>query len=507
MTTPIFPTVRTGTEHHDHPRDLVPDAADGIDQPVEIDGRRRPLARWSRSHDHRHGDHQQDGEDRDGGPPRLVRWAGPLVVTGLLAAAAVRFLDNPEPPSNVTTPRTPADVIAGLEGAVANRPDDLVAWQQLGGAYLSRAAQTGDPSYYDQAGAAFDQADRIYPDHPSSIVARASLALSQHQFERALALGEKTLAQRPGNPETLAVLVDANVELGRYEAAADYSQQLLDARPGVAALTRASYQRELRGDRAGALTAMVAAEAAAGGEAAAFRGGDARPLVALATVVALQGEILFNGGRAEDAATRYRRALELAPDLTLAEVGLARADAAVGRTAIAIERLERSVNRVPTLQGATLLADLQRLAGVASTGDDLVDIIVQLQRSNGATIDLELAVHLANRGRPDIALAETAFAAQPSIYGADALAWSLTRAGRAPEALPYVEQSLKLGGGDAALRAHAAMAFDAVGDAGRARDELSLAFSTNPFFRFDLRAEWSELASRLGVAVPPEWTP
>ena len=437
---------------------------------------------------------------------RMGRWAGPLVVLGLLAAAAVRFLDDPEPAARVAVPQQQGDVISGLEAAVAARPGDLGAWQQLGSAYLAQAASSGDPSYYDQAGAAFERAEQLAPGNPTTMLGRASLALSQHHFDRALELGEAALALRPQNAEALAVLVDANVELGRYDVAAAVTQQLLDVRPGMAALTRTSYQRELHGDLAGALTAMVQAEAAAGGADTAATGGDSRPLLSLATVVALEGDVLSADGRPAEAAARYQRALELAPTLALAEIGLARTDAAAGQLDAAIARLEELINRSPTLPAATLLGDLQRLAGLPATGDELVDVIVQLQRSSGATVDMELAVHLADRGRPDLDLALAAYTERPSIYGADVLGWSLTRAGRGGEALPYVEQALSLGTEDAVLHFHAAMAYDAAGRRDLAARELQSAFDTNPYFTFGLRAEATELAGRLAVAVPAAWT-
>jgi tetratricopeptide (TPR) repeat protein len=442
---------------------------------------------------------------------RLVRWAGPLVAAGLLAAAGVRFFADPPAEPTVATPTDAASVLSGLEAAVAARPGDVVAWQQLARAYVDQATRTGDPAFAGQAADALDRAERLAPGDTSTALGRAALALYRHDFEAAREAAEAVLRQRPGNAEALAVLVDADVELGRYEQAAAYAQQLLDMRPGMAAFTRASYQRELRGDLDGALQAMVQAEAAAGGldaarlTTAAGVGGDARSSGALATVVALQGDVLFSRGQAVEAAERYERALELAPDLSQASIGLARTEAAAGRYERAAALLDALVRRTPTLAAATLLADVQRLAGRPADGDELVDVIVQLQRSAGSTVDLELADHLANRGRPDVELARAAYRQRPSVYGADALGWTLTRAGRAAEALPYVEQSLSLGTADAALRFHAAVAFDATGDRDRARRELTLAFSTNPWFTFGLQAEATALAERLGVAAPTGW--
>ena len=71
----------------------------------------------------------------------------------------------------------------------------------------------------------------------------------------------------PDNPDALAVMVDANVELGRYDDASATLQELLDRHPGLPAYARLSYVRELHGDTSGALRAMREADTAANGVA------------------------------------------------------------------------------------------------------------------------------------------------------------------------------------------------------------------------------------------------
>lgn len=437
-----------------------------------------------------------------------MRLIGPAVVVALLTAAGLRFFSNPTsvaPNGPAPADQTFDDVLTGLRARTESNPDDLTAWQQLGSAYVAAGARNGDPTHYQQAESAFQRADALLADHPDTLWGRATVALGLHQFAVAQELGERALALRPAHAPTLAVLVDAAVELGRYDEAAARSQELLNARPGVTAWTRAAYQRELRGDQDGAMAALVAAEAATGGLNAVRSQGPASRL-SLATVLALQGEVLTSIGNHGDASARYRLAAELSPGLALAELGLARGEASAGRYQAAIERLTLLTQTTPTLTAAALLADVQRLAGVPPTGEELVAAIVSLQRDVGASIDLELAVHLADRDRPDVPLATAAFEAQPSVYAADALAWTLTRAGRGPEALPYAAQALSLGTGDAALLARAALTYEAVGDAARARQLLQRAFDIDPYFTFGQREHFSAAALRLGISPPVVWT-
>ena len=60
------------------------------------------------------------------------------------------------------------------------------------------------------------------------------------------------------------MIADAQIELGRYGAAERSIQRLVDAKPGLAAYSRASYYRELSGDTAGAIEAMRLAASAGG---------------------------------------------------------------------------------------------------------------------------------------------------------------------------------------------------------------------------------------------------
>lgn len=439
----------------------------------------------------------------------LARGGGPLVVLSLLTAAGARFLHDPGADSTTSvfdTDRAPNDVstasvdpVAAARSAAEARPDDIAGWQRLGTLSLQRAIRSSDPVDYQVAREAFDRADRLLPDDPTTITGRATLELSLHQFDEAYALATRAVAARPRDTAALAALVDAEVELGRYNEAAVHTQQLLDARPAVAALSRASYQRELRGDIDGALVAMVQAEGAAGGVAAP-EAGDRNEL---ATVVALQGDIRWAAGDLVAAGDRYRDALELAGGLPIADIGLARVDAATGRTQDAIDRLKTLLGRAPYLPAATLLADLEAAYGRTGSGADLVAAIATLQRAAGAVVDLELAVHLADLGTPDVALARTAYASRPSVYGADALAWSLLRSGDAVGALPLTVEALQLGTADPMLRFHAAAVFAAVGQRDRAARELERVAASNPRFSVRLRPEIERLATDLGIALRP----
>jgi tetratricopeptide (TPR) repeat protein len=462
----------------EHTVNTVPARAGNDAGPARAPRAPRPRARWLR---------------------RLV----PVAVVGaLVGAAAARFAADPSPAAvGGTAPAavSPAEQLATLQARTRTEPKDLDAWQQLGTLYVRNAVRTGDPSLYGAAAAAFDRADALSPGATRTLLGRGLLDLTLHKFSDARDLGARAHAADPYDADALAILVDASVETGRYDDAAAFLQDMLDVRPGLAALSRVSYLRELHGDVPGALDAMRRAETA--GSGASFD---------QASVISLEGDIEFNHGNVDGAGRDYVRALAISPDVVLAQLGQARVAAARGDYDSAISALTALTARYPLPAAVSLLGDLQTVTGRgtdAGRSVDLVRTIFTLQRSSGAVVDLESAVFEADHGGTDaVELAQAALAERPTVYAADAMTWALVQAGRAADALPYLAQALRLGTADASVHYHAAVAYADTGDAARAATELTQAFAINPWFSFLHRAAATALAARLGVPLPAAWS-
>jgi Flp pilus assembly protein TadD len=100
-------------------------------------------------------------------------------------------------------------------------------------------------------------------------------------------------------------------------------------------------------------------------------------------------------------------------------------------------------------------------------------------------VDLESAVSRADnliRPRKTVELARRARAARPSIYGDDALAWALARAGRCDEAVPLARQALRLGTEDGLLFFHLGYAEGCAGNRSAMRGAYARALEVNPAF-------------------------
>ncbi|MBA2336812.1 MAG: tetratricopeptide repeat protein, partial [Acidimicrobiia bacterium] len=358
------------------------------------------------------------------------------VVVGL-ALGRFLFLEPSVAPAAIgPAPTTIEGRIDQLERLAADGSEDPNVFQQLGSSYIIVAAQTGDPLMYTQADAALRRADSLAPDQPATLIARATLANVLHQFDEAHDLATRALDTDPTSIEGLAALADAQVELGHYQEAADTVQAMLDLDPGVPALSRASYLRQLYGDMPGALRLMHQARAAAG-----------TPYLA-AAVDSLLGEVYTAAGQPAEALAAYEQAENAWPGMSLAITGRARSLAMLGRTDEAIEILMAETERATALGPVILLADLLAAQGrgdEAADAYELVEVIGLLQEEAGAIVDLELAISRAGRGLDTaVASAEAVFAARPdNIYAADAMAWALHRTGRTAEAVAHIEQALR----------------------------------------------------------------
>lgn len=386
------------------------------------------------------------------------------------------FLATPEAERMPAGPASTGDLVASLEAQVQTRPTDLSAWQQLGTAYLRAATETGNPSFYSRAGAAFDAAAALDPENLDTVVGTALLALARHDFELAAATAGEIVGDDPFNSQGLLVLVDAEIELGEYEQAAIHLQQLLDLKPALPALSRTSYLRELHGDLPGAEQVMI--QALTAGSRSSFD---------LAVTTALLGDLYLKRGDVGRADERYLEAQALAPDLVTAGIGRARVEVARGRLDLAAGLLETVVQRFPDPGALTLLGEVQTLRGLNEEAEQAfatVGVIADLQRDAGAIVDLELARFMADHGDPEqaLTLARAAYEERPTVFAAQILAWSLHQAGDSLSALPYAKEALRLGTADASLLLQAAVIADANGDQSLAEDLRSKTSGIDPWF-------------------------
>jgi tetratricopeptide (TPR) repeat protein len=372
------------------------------------------------------------------------------------------------------------DAVADFQRAVRAEPGSAAAYAGLGDAYLTRARETGDPGFYSRAGRAFDAALRRSPDDLGALIGAGTLAGLRHDFAEQLRIGRRAVAQAPELSRPYTVVADAQIELGRYEAAAQTIQRLVDRKPGPASYARASYYRELSGDLAGAASAMRLAVSAGGSaESAAY-------------VSVLLGDLELQRGRIGAARAAYTDALRALPDYPAGLVGLARAEMAGGSLEGAAARLRRAAERMPLPRTLTLLSEVEATLGneraaeaalaaaraqIALVGGEAA--MPEAGASAGAAVlpDADAVLFAADHGSPAAAvrLGRRVWQAAPSVRSADALGWALTRAGRPVEGHSFARRALRLGSRDPLFRLHTGIAAREAGLTAPAARHLAVA--------------------------------
>ncbi|MBS1965338.1 MAG: tetratricopeptide repeat protein [Chloroflexi bacterium SZAS-1] len=396
---------------------------------------------------------------------------------------------------------TTDQLIWDYQQRVRQNPDDVQSYAVLGAAYLQKARDTGDPTFYGKAQAVIDTALKHEPQNVDALIGAGTLANARHQFHDALRLGEQARALNPTVPRVYGVIADAQTELGMYDQAIQTLQTMIDMRPDLSSFSRVSYARELHGDLDGAIAMMQAAVQAGG------------PASENSAWVRVQlGNLFFAQGDLAAAEQQYQGTLTLLPDYVYAQAGLARVRAAQGQVRAAVALYQQSIARMPLPEFVIGLGELYQADGQpaeATKQYELVQAMQQLFKANGVDTDLELALFDADHGADagaTVALARAAYARRPSIKAADTLGWALLRAGQVDEARRYANEALRLGTRDALMLYHAGMIAQAQGDAAQARAWLNAALTLNPHFSplFAPQARQALAALRTASAVQEE---
>ena len=412
--------------------------------------------------------------------PNLLKLLVPLAAfaSALVLFVALGSSDKIEPPDRAggiefAVPRGAStdQRIAILQGAVRDGIGGAQGYALLGGAYLQRNRETGDPSYYSRAERSFDAALRRDPRNLAGVLGAGTLAGARHDFREQLRRGLEAHRLEPELAAPYTVISDGQIELGRYQAAARTIQRLVDLKPNLASYTRAAYYLELRGDLDDAVRVMRLAVSAG-----------AEIPENLAYVQTMLGDLELQRGRPGAALATYKDALRRLPGYGRAETGVARVQNARGDLAGAARRLRGVAQRLPVTTSLILLAETDLARGDTRAAEIDLEVVRTQQRlleAAGARPDAELVLFEADHGDPQTAvrLARRLWAEAPSVRSADALGRALTRAGRPAEGLTWARRALRVGSRDPLFHLHAGIAAKAAGQWDLAARELRTALA------------------------------
>ena len=390
--------------------------------------------------------------------------------------------------------RTATDkTVEDIQSRLTRRNNDPTLLASLGLAYLQKARETADPSYYAKAETVLRQAQAAGNGADDALHGLGQLALARHQFAEALEFGRQAAAINPYRAAHYGVIGDALVELGRYEEAAQVFQKMVDTRPDLASYSRVSYMRELHGLTEGAIEAMQRAVNAGAG-----------PAENIAYIRVQLGHLYFNSGHVDEAERTYNTTLSRLPNYAPALVGLGRVAEARGDLNAAIDLTKQAADAAPQPEYLITLGDLYTRAGRATEAArqyELVGVLEQVLVATGTDLDVEMSLFAADQGKtlePALERARRGYERRPTIHAADALGWTLYRAGRFEEADRYATEALRLGTKDSLKLFHAGMIAKANGRTDDARRLLGQALALNPHFSVLHAEEAKQTLAALG---------
>lgn len=370
----------------------------------------------------------------------------------------------------------PATSISYYQDRIRRAPDKVQAYAELGQVYLQHARSTAqEAEYLPRAEEVLEAALKRDPDNYHVLLVKGSLMNSLHRFEDAKAIAQQLIERHPSHAFPYGILIDAHVELGEYEEAVAASDRMNAIRPDLASYARASYLRELHGDTEGAIEAMtMAAEAGVAG-----RENRAWALYNLAN--------LYLGN--EDRATAryiYEGLLEERADYPFALAGLGHLAHLDGNYAEAERYFQQAHSIVPNPTFLEFLAETYAASGQDEQAEAIAEqLLDELEEaySFGENVDMEKADLLADLDRDldtALRLAEVNYQRRPGhLHTLETLAWTLHKQGRSAEAIPYIEQAMRLDSGDAMVDYRAAHIYLGANQPAQAQKHFALALERN----------------------------
>jgi tetratricopeptide (TPR) repeat protein len=371
-----------------------------------------------------------------------------------------------------------ASQAAVLEGVdkVRKAPDKVKNWVVLGDVLAQRLRDTADQTYYDFSEKAYLHALQLQPDCADAMSGMAWVTGGRHVFDASMDWAHKALAIAPGSADSYAMLGDAHLELGDYEAAFDDYQKMMDLRPDLSSWSRGAYLLWITGDELKAVSLMEKAIRAGGP----FAENTAWCRAKLATMHLHEG--------ATDAAAQV-----LEPSLREhsknPHVLLAAAQVAVASKDfdVAEAYYKMLMEKAPNHDALAGLGDICAFKGDKEGAEKYYVQVEELHATHlasGVHDHAQMARFLADHDRnliEAVRLAEQHKLTQ-NVLEADVLAWVYFKNGDMPQAIEAMKRALSRKTPDAAMHYHAGMIAAAAGDTGSARRHLQTALGMDPQF-------------------------
>jgi tetratricopeptide (TPR) repeat protein len=419
------------------------------------------------------------------------------IATIAMLATAANCADTPasrQSPAAVSSHRynQTDGTIRFWQWKVSRDPDDYFNYDHLGAAYIQKARETGDITYYSLAeqslgrSLALESKDR---EAVSALAHMAAVYFGEHRFPDAIDYARRAAALKTGDVSQYAIIGDAQLEMGEYAKAAESFAKLREAaRSPEHASARIQYLAESRWAALDFIEGHAARSEAELKQAIDTATAAQAPAENIAWTQFMLGEELFLTGEIAGAENSYRASLKSYPGFHRALSGLARVSAAEHKYDEAAQFYVQAIGVIPLPIYAAALGDVyQKMERVddARKQYELVEYIARLNAMNKIVYNRELALFYADHDRqlPESAeLARNELQVRKDIYTWDVFAFALYKTGRPRKAAEADAHALSLGTPDPLLYFHAGMIARALGEHAKERDYFRHALALNPDF-------------------------
>lgn len=382
---------------------------------------------------------------------------------------------------------------------VSQDPQGGLELASLAKAYLKMARATEEGSWYLLAEQAAQRSLANLPfENNGAVLVLARVAQARHDFFETTRLAKEILRgssraaslTQPSNEDALAVMVTANLAMGKVKEAQQAATALVEIIPTLESLTLQAMVNVNQGRDREAIQAFNWALAT---EEAGETGSSASTRVLLGQFYAKRGQLALAG-------ELYREALRVLPGYRMALVQLAALEIRLGQykaaeshydQVIAYSREASTVYDHVVLRGKARLKQFQGdQAGANVLRAEAEALLRKTATGHGSGSfghKRELARLLLEGNRPtDVAealsLMQTELQNRHDPETLDTLAWALSRSGRWREAQKVMQELLHTGIRDAGMYYRAGTIEQALGTSSQARAYFQMAQKIDPKF-------------------------
>ena len=379
-------------------------------------------------------------------------------------------------------------------------PSDTKSALALTNAYIMEARISGNISYYDKA--AMRTVENVLAKEPANyeaLMLKALVQLSQHHFADGLATATTAVNINPNSAFVYGLLVDANVEMGNYDAALDAADKMVSIRPDLRSYSRIAYLREIYGDYPGAVSAMkMAVEAGVPSEES------------TEWCRTQLGRLYENMGDINKASFQYNLSLAARPGYAYALAGLARIASYEKKYDSAVYFYEQAQNTVADLGVKENLAIAYSNAGQTENANRLNKEVIEEMNKNaqqsisdptiGHYSDKELAyAYLQNKDYDkalEHALAE--YNRRPkNIDANETMAWVYYKRKEISKAQTYLDAAFITHSKNPMLLCTAGLIYAKTGNTEKGKTLLGLGLQHDPVMQDDIKKESTEALQKL----------